>query len=53
MRLPASACVVLLRADSSAQAAAEDVAREHSDGIDFLIVNAGVVDSQHKSGIAT
>ena len=35
------------------QAAAEEVAREHPDGIDFLIVNAGVVDPKHKSGIAT
>ena len=35
------------------QAAAEEVAREHPDGIDFLIVNAAVSDSQHKSGIAT
>ena len=35
------------------QAAAEEVAREHPDGIDFLIVNAGVIDSQHKSAIDT
>ena len=38
---------------TSLQAAAEDVAKEHPDGIDFLIVNAAVADSQHKSGIST
>ena len=35
------------------QAAAEEVAREHPEGIDFLIVNAGVVDCKHKSAIET
>ena len=35
------------------QAAAEAVAREHPEGIDFLIVNAAIVDAQHKSGIET
>ena len=37
----------------SSQAAAEEVAREHPDGIDFLIVNAGIVNSQHKNAINT
>ena len=35
------------------QAAAEEVARAHPIGIDFLIVNAAIVDAEHKSGIET
>jgi hypothetical protein len=39
--------------DDASQAAAEAVELAHPDGIDFLIINAGVADSQHKSGIET
>ena len=39
--------------EPSAQAAAEEVAREHPNGVDFLIVNAGVVDPKHKTAIDT
>jgi len=35
------------------QAAAEETARQHPGGIDFLVVLAGIVDSKHKGAIET
>ena len=56
LRLRAAACMrayAPVTYPTRMQAAAEEVAREHPDGIDFLIVNAGVIDPQHKSAIDT
>ncbi len=36
-----------------AQTAAEETARQHPGGIDFLVVLAGIVDSKHKGAIET